>query len=146
MNTRRLTAAALAAASSTVALLGMSSPASADVITKTTKVAHCDNPITNPQVCRNKISQDFHVNYPGSGHVIVKFKADPTHCSDIYATIYIDDYPEQTNRLRPGQSMKIDTHLRKGMHTVSVQAKGVYGGCNTGKLDSWSGRISIDKE
>lgn len=146
MKTHRIAAATVAAAATGIALLSTAGPAAAEVITKNVKVASCANPAGNPQICLNQVGQKFHVNYPGSGSVNIKFTADPSHCSDIYATIYIDGYPEQTKRLQPGSSMKIDTFLPKGLHKTTVQAKGVYGGCNTGHLDSWSGRLTIKKE
>jgi hypothetical protein len=74
-----------------------------------------------------------------------RFTANANHCSDLLVRINVDNYP-QTDWLRVGPSQTVSSGYfsRSGDHVLSVTAKGIEGGCNTGVLNSWGGTVRLD--
>lgn len=139
MNTRGIAIAALGAAASGVALLGVAAPASAAVHDSSLVIATCTKASYNPQICTDKPVKKVFAN----GDMFVKFTASPAHCSNIIARVYIDGLEEGSKFLRPGESMTVDSYVPKGTHSVAVQATGIKGGCNHGSLGGWRGKLRI---
>jgi hypothetical protein len=148
-NSTRCVAVAAMLAGSGLAAIGFAGPASADtVVDQPLGVGQCQ-PNTS-QVCPQEPRVDY--TTPGAGQIWAHFTADPGHCSDIEVrmvgdnTIYKSGYPiSDWKRIGPGQtadSGKIA--VPGGSHFVSVQARGIDGGCNTGHLDAWGGTLRVD--
>jgi hypothetical protein len=131
-----------------LAAVGFAGPASADtVVDQPLGVGQCQ-PNTS-QVC----PQEPQVNYtlPGPGQIRAHYTADPGHCSDIEVRMAGDNrtygaYPiSEWIRIGPGQTAdSAKTDVDSGAHFVSVQARGIEGGCNTGHLDAWGGTLRVD--
>lgn len=74
-----------------------------------------------------------------------QFTANSNHCSDILVRFNVDNYPQgDWLRASPGQTVSSPPFDRSGAHVLSVTAKGVDGGCNTGVLNAWGGTVRID--
>ena len=72
------------------------------------------------------------------------FTASPAHCSSIVAAIGLDGSIFTSDPLAPGGSTFVAfPPVSAGAHTVTVQATGIVGGCNTGTLASWSGTLVV---
>ena len=81
-----------------------------------------------------------------SPEVNVEFTAGAGGCSSITPVITIDGLvmPAQP-AVGPGQSTGgQDFHVGIGRHTIGLDAVGVAGGCNTGKLSSYQGHLHIN--
>jgi hypothetical protein len=73
-----------------------------------------------------------------------QFTANANHCSDISVRFLVDGYP-QGDWLRVGPGQTVSSSFQKsGAHVLSVAAKGIEGGCNTGHLDAWGGTVRLD--
>jgi hypothetical protein len=74
-----------------------------------------------------------------------QFTANANHCSDILVRFNVDNYPQSDwLRASPGQTVTSPSFNRSGDHVLSVTAKGIEGGCNTGVLNAWGGTVRID--
>jgi hypothetical protein len=142
-------AVAAMVAGSGLAAVGFAGQASADtVLDQPIGVGQCSPNAS--QTCPQEPRADY--TTPGSGQILAHFTADPGHCSDIEVRmvadneVYASGYPiSDWKRIGPGQtadSGKIA--VDGGPHYVSLQAKGVEGGCNTGHLDAWGGTLRVD--
>ncbi len=87
-----------------------------------------------------------------TGNIFVRFTASPSHCSNINVRISVDGVQwEVLINLFPGQNAGIarlanlsqPSEFSAGTHTLSLQAEGIPGGCNTGDLASWSGTLEV---
>ena len=81
-----------------------------------------------------------------SPEVNVEFTAGGAGCSTIVPVITIDGLvmPAQP-AVGPGQSTGgQDFHVGIGRHTIGVDAVGITGGCNTGKLGSYQGHVHVN--
>jgi hypothetical protein len=58
----------------------------------------------------------------------------------------VNNYPQgDWLRVGPGQTVSYPSvRTSSGDHVLSVTAKGIEGGCNTGVLNSWGGTVRID--
>lgn len=72
---------------------------------------------------------------------VVSFTANSNHCSDIIAHIFIDGVEWGSDLLEPGETTPDFPLEDLQPHTVGVQAEGIPGGCNTGKVDAWGGTL-----
>jgi hypothetical protein len=78
--------------------------------------------------------------------VKVAFSASSDHCSAIIAHIFVDGNEWGSSVVAPGQSDGgHEIPLGPGQHYIGVQAEGVTGGCNTGRLASWGGTLRIEE-
>ncbi len=74
-----------------------------------------------------------------------QFTANANHCSDILVRFNVDNYPQgDWLRVGPSQTVSSPSFSRSGDHVLSVTAKGIDGGCNTGVLNSWGGTVRLD--
>src|SRR5436190_9813455 len=75
----------------------------------------------------------------------VAFTSSPVNCSSIQVDLGVDGSIFQSPPLAPGQSTGVVdfSPVSRGDHTVTVQATGIRGGCNTGKLVSWNGTLTV---
>jgi len=128
--------------------VGFAVPASADVVVdQPLGVGQCQ-PNTS-QTCPQEPRVDYTV--PGAGKIVAHFTTDPGHCSDIEVRMVGDNpsygsYP-MSDWKRPGPAQTVDSYgvsVAQGSHFVSLQAKGVEGGCNIGHLDAWGGTLRVD--
>lgn len=86
-------------------------------------------------------------------NIFVRFTASPQHCSNINAYVSVDgtQYYSLYN-MSPGATtgyVQLNEAaagfgaFSAGTHTVSVQAEGITGGCNYGRLTSWTGTLEV---
>ena len=77
----------------------------------------------------------------------IKYTAAATHCSSALLRVFRKGRQiAKTGRLEPGEtSERLVTHigLAKGVTTLRFQAQGFVGGCNTGYVGSWGGKITV---
>ena len=77
----------------------------------------------------------------------IRYTAAATHCSSTLLRVFRKGRQiAKTGRLEPGEtSERLVTHiaLAKGLTTLSFQAQGFVGGCNTGYVGSWGGKITV---
>ena len=136
----------LAAAVVALALLGATAEVTdAQEISTTHPVAvACQNPPPgDPQRCE----PPFTVTVATAGTLVVDFMASPTHCSDIRVRFLVDGSPvtDFSDPLNAGESTgEVDLGpVPLGTHALGVQAEGVLGGCNSGRLASWAGELDV---
>lgn len=129
-----------------IAALAIAQPAWAapppNVVDQYVEVANCTQP--SGQLCPGIPSAIFDPDRP---FIKVRFTANPNHCSDIIAHIIVEGRNRGSVVVGPGQSGVVDNiPLRhEGQHYIGVQAEGITGGCNTGKLASWGGNLHIEE-
>jgi hypothetical protein len=74
-----------------------------------------------------------------------RFTANANHCSDILVRFLVDHYPQgDYMRAGPSQTVSVGFTTTSGDRVLSVQAKGITGGCNTGVLNAWGGTVHLD--
>jgi hypothetical protein len=112
------------------------------VIDQYVGVANCTQPAG--QLCPAIPVVTIRNNRP---FVKVEFTANRDHCSDMIARIFVDGKESGSNVVGPGQSS--GSHViplrTEGQHSIGVQAEGITGGCNTGRLASWGGNLHIEE-
>ena len=70
----------------------------------------------------------------------------PGHCSDMRVTFAVDSVVQYTSPFLGAFASTGVVDLgpvTPGTHTVSVQAEGTTGGCNTGSLAAWEGTLLV---
>jgi hypothetical protein len=137
-----LMVAMIAATSCAAVALAGSAPAGPLVLDEDIEVARCGQ--DSGQRCPPVIYRQAYINTP---IVKVEFTASAAHCSDVIAHVFVDGREWGSNVVAPGASdggfeIPMD---KVGLHKFGVQAEGVTGGCNTGKLESWSGNLHIEE-
>jgi hypothetical protein len=124
-----------------VAGIAFAPPAAALHVEQYIEVPQCQ-PATS-QECPQKPEVKFTAGQNES--IQVQFTANANHCSDISVRILVDGYPQgDWLRVGPGQTATNPTFSKSGAHVLSVAAKGIEGGCNTGHLDAWGGTVRMD--
>ena len=95
------------------------------------------------QLCGDPVVWQFTTLSP---EVNVEFTAGGAGCSSIIPVITIDGLVmPSSGPVGPGQSNGgQDFHVGIGRHTIGLDAVGVAGGCNTGKLSSYQGHLHIN--
>jgi hypothetical protein len=98
------------------------------------------------QVC--KPPKSLALNTPRAGTIkTVRYTTAPEHCSalvlqvvrggKVRATSGRIEAGEQTETFHPGM------HVPAGSSHIGFRAKGFLGGCNTGRVGSWGGKITV---
>ena len=88
----------------------------------------------------------YTVNIQTLGVLQVEYRAAATHCSDVRMHFLVDGAElALSGFVTPGASTGFFNvgPVSPGAHTVSLQAEGRVGGCNTGQLAGWGGTTSI---
>ena len=96
------------------------------------------------QVCTPLFDQPVALATPAL--VTLEFTTLGTHCSDISVELFVDGVSVGTSGpLGPGASTGIVNAglLPAGVHLVSIEATGHFGGCNLGALSSWGGSLNV---
>ena len=114
--------------------LALAPPSSANSWDERITVKHCKEPWT--QLCKNTPTWNASLTSPTNVTVI----ADPSHCSDIIAHLYVDRREVLSQLLGPGERTDV-YRVPPGEHKIGVQAEGVTGGCNRGYLSAWGGTL-----
>jgi hypothetical protein len=86
------------------------------------------------------------INTSTTGVLLVEYTAAATHCSDVRMHFLVDGVERALSGfLTPGQSSGFFDvgPVSAGAHTVTLQAEGRVGGCNTGALQGWGGTSMI---
>jgi len=80
-----------------------------------------------------------------AGPIQLSFTFAPTACSGVEVIMSVDSTPVFTTAfLTPGQNATFTTgSISAGAHTVTLQAIGEVGGCNTGNLVTWAGTLTV---
>lgn len=84
---------------------------------------------------------------PRSGKVTsVRYTTPATHCSALALQVVRNGHLLATSeRLEAGvQSVQLNPHIAvpKGQSNLGFRAKGFVGGCNTGHVGSWGGKVT----
>jgi hypothetical protein len=96
----------------------------------TTNGQHC------PDIPKNSVNT--------FGPLVMQFTASTAGCSSLSVQILVDGVPRSLNVLSPGQQTPaVRAWVPSGTHEVAVQAVGVKGGCNSGTLTAWSGKLNV---
>ena len=80
-----------------------------------------------------------------TGPITLSFTISGAGCSSAQVIMSVDSTPVYTSAfLAPGQTASFTTaSLSAGPHSVSLQAIGQVGGCNSGNLGSWGGSLNV---
>ena len=77
----------------------------------------------------------------------VRYTTSPEHCSALVLQVVRGGKVLATSgRIEAGeQTEKFTTDIRvpKGASSIGFRAKGILGGCNTGRVGSWAGKITV---
>jgi hypothetical protein len=101
-------------------------------------LVHCTD---TGQICDQKYEVQVEAgNKPG-----MRFTVGPQHCSSVRLYVSLDGKRVYASGfLAAGQDTgQIALSAAPGRHTLTLEAEGSYGGCNTGTLESWAGRVSL---
>lgn len=82
-----------------------------------------------------------------NGPVFATFTADgpPAACAPGKARIFVDGKEQGSAVVQPGQNDGgHHFNVAPGDHLVEVQMDGVLGGCNTGAMSGWSGKLRVE--
>lgn len=91
-------------------------------------------------------SEAYRVNVTTGGVLQVKYLAPRMHCSSVKIHFLVDGGERAlSGAIAPGTSSGYFDlgPVAAGSHEVAVQAEGVVGGCNSGRLMSWQGSITV---
>lgn len=110
-------------------------------------IINCNTADSTPQVCDppKKLSVEVKA---GKVHIErIRYRAATTHCSAARVLISLDgDSIGHTDWVNAGEDGTVD-HLKvtldRGTHRFAFRAKGRVGGCNTGVVGSWGGKIKL---
>ena len=94
-------------------------------------------------------SPAFSVSVSTAAILEVQFTASSANCSSISVDVQEDGFGVFiSDPLGPGDSTQVADvgPAIPGTHTLSVQATGIAGGCNTGDLVSWAGTLAVTVE
>jgi hypothetical protein len=102
-------------------------------------------PPNTSQLCAQEPEVKFTAGYKES--IGARFTVNANHCSDILVRFLIDHYAQGNfMRVGPTQTVSGGFIIKSGDPVLSVQAKGIAGGCNTGVLNAWGGTVHLDSE
>jgi hypothetical protein len=97
------------------------------------------------QVCDNSVVFNFR---PSRNHSLIWLTAPSTHCSVV--NYFVEDAQNPKNgisgtQLAPGKSSFVQVGLlaKGSTRQFRIRANGVKGGCNTGRLESWSVKVRL---
>jgi hypothetical protein len=78
--------------------------------------------------------------------LLASFTANTNGCSDAFIRFNISNYPQSDwLRVSPGQTVASKVaYGRSGDLVLSVTARGIEGGCNTGILNAWGGTVRVE--
>jgi len=91
-------------------------------------------------------SEAYRVKVTTGGVLQVTYIAPRMHCSSVKIHFLVDgEERAQSGAIAPGTSSGYFDlgPVPAGSHEVAVQAEGVLGGCNSGRLTSWQGSITV---
>jgi hypothetical protein len=91
-------------------------------------------------------SESFRVDVITGGVLQVKYLAPRLHCSSVKIHFLVDGAEKAlSGAIAPGASSGYFDlgPVPAGRHEVAVRAEGVPGGCNSGRLMSWQGSITV---
>ena len=98
------------------------------------------------QVCSP--AKSLRINAPRRGRVTsVRYTTSGAHCSTIVLQVVRRGQVLATSgRVEPGETSERfnpGISVRKGRSRLGFRAKGFTGGCNSGRLGSWGGKITV---
>lgn len=141
MEFRRIVIATTASVAAGFASVALAGPASAEVIDRAIGVANCPEPQT--QICTPIPT----VGFDTTGPMWYSFTASNGHCSEMTEHTFLDGVELTQHNVNPGQvGTEMFLELTPGHHTIGVQAEGMTGGCNIGKVVSWAGTVHIETD
>jgi hypothetical protein len=110
---------------------------------------HLEQYVEVPQ-CQPATGQDCpqrpEVRFTGDQKsIVLQYTSNANGCSDALFRFNVDNYP-QTDWIRdsPNQTITTQIGVHPGNHVLSVSARGIEGGCNTGILSAWGGTVRLD--
>jgi len=90
----------------------------------------CDNPHRETIEVKNK--RKLHIQ--NMDHI--------NHCSKVVIQTYINGKPQRFINSDETNPIEIG-YLKKGTNTLEIDAKGIVGGCNRGRLNSWTMNLRL---
>jgi hypothetical protein len=81
-----------------------------------------------------------------SGTLEVRYGAPREHCASLRLHLFVDNHKAaDTAPIAPGQQTEYINlgPVPPGKHSVSLQAEGIEGGCNTGRVTAWGGTVTV---
>ncbi len=99
---------------------------------------------SNGQLCTPRREEKIEVKEDGI--LYAEYIVPSSHCGPITIYFYVDDILQgrQEYKIDDFKSVQKDLgFIRKGTHTLALEAKGKAGGCNKGQLNSWGGAVKL---
>jgi hypothetical protein len=81
-----------------------------------------------------------------SGRLEVRYEAPREHCASLRLHLFVDNHKAaDTAPIAPGQQTNYVNlgPVSAGSHRVSLQAEGIQGGCNAGRVTAWGGVVAV---
>jgi hypothetical protein len=94
----------------------------------------------------SQLGTPYTVDVRTDGVLRIAYRAPHAHCSALRLHVSVDERVAAVSALvGPGQRSEVMDLGRRtpDVHSVSIQAEGIPGGCNTGNLHSWGGTFEI---
>lgn len=132
-------------------------------VTRAHATSVCQNPevvektLTIPQsICASTgqtcdVQPTLNFTLTKSGPTQITYAVPSRHCSSVYVTYYVDGVNRGNTPWMgwnggpaPLTSSPLSIgNLTAGSHSIKLVATGKVGGCNTGKLKAWSGKVTL---
>lgn len=140
--------AALAFTASLVVLTTSSGAATKPVRYSTGQfVVNCNTTDRTPQICDPPKTLRVRVRHGTVRIKRLRYVAATTHCSAARVLVSLDGHRiGRTDFVNAGERATVDdlrVTLHRGRHTFRFRVKGRTGGCNTGFVGSWGGKITL---
>lgn len=88
----------------------------------------------------------YTINVTTVGTLMVNYVAPRTHCSSLRMHFLLDGRQKSVSgEIAPGQRADfVDLGpVSPGSHVIGLQAEGIPGGCNTGRIQAWEGSAEV---
>ncbi|MDJ0515753.1 MAG: hypothetical protein QNJ74_05605 [Trichodesmium sp. MO_231.B1] len=99
---------------------------------------------SNGQLCQPCRKEKIEVKEDGI--LYVEYIVPPSHCATVKIHFYVDNNHKKSHEYEINNFNYVKKELgfiRKGNYTLALEAEGVTGGCNKGKLNSWGGEVNV---
>lgn len=137
------------ACTASLMLAASAAAASAPVSYSTGKfVVDCRTTDQTPQVCDPSKKLKVRVQHGTVRIKRLRYVASTEHCSRARVLVSLDgDAIGKTDYVNAGEQATVDdlrVTLEKGLHRFGFRVKGRTGGCNSGFVGSWGGKITLE--
>ncbi len=95
----------------------------------------------NSQKCGNRHTEIIEVK--NKGKLYITHLDHLNHCSKFDIQTYINGKAQKLIKHNENQNLVEVGHINKGTNTLEIEAKGITGGCNKGRLNSWTMNLEL---